>query len=142
MIKPTTAWITLDNTITMDGETETIGIEVEGTFSYSDAPDAYALTYVETDEDGSSTSVAVLLGAELVAITRKGPIRSLMRLAMDKRETFQVETPMGTITADTELCSCVRKKEGDRYRFDLRYRLYFGPGEPAEHRMTITVKPS
>ncbi|MBQ3133080.1 MAG: DUF1934 domain-containing protein [Clostridia bacterium] len=141
MKNTTSVWITLNNHITMDGQSDTVGIEVAGTCVYKDGADVYLPSYKEQDTDGTVTDVSVLLGADHGAVSRKGPVNSFMKLTAGKRETCTFETPMGNLLADVELLSCSREQQRDGFRWELHYHMYFGPGEPADHHMIITAKP-
>ena len=140
MTEPKNAWITLDNHIAMDGQEDTVGIETLGAIAEESATGSYLLQYFEADENGADTAVGILAGEDRVVVSRKGPVSSLMRLTLGKRESCTFEMPEGSMTVDVELLDYTQSHDGETHRWKLHYHMYFGPGQPADHHMVITAK--
>lgn len=132
-------WITLHNRITMDGMTDSVGVEAEGTLSLYGPLNV--LRYDETDVDGSVTKVEISAISNRVSVAREGPVSSMMILELNKRNTCTFRMAEGMLTMDVELLDYTRQLTDDSYRWELHYLMHYGPSDPAEHRMTITAKP-
>lgn len=132
-------WITLDNRITMDGLTDSVGVEAEGMLEPLGALNV--LRYKEQDVDGSVTDVLIRAFPNVFSVMRDGPVSSAMLLEPDKRNTCTFRMPEGMMTMDVELLDYTHSLQNGIYRWELHYLMYYGPSDPAEHRMVITARP-
>lgn len=132
-------WITLDNRITMDGTTDSVGVETEGTLE--PLGPLNVLQYKEQDVDGSVTDVVIRAYPTVLSVLRNGPVSSTMLLEPDKRNTCSFRMAEGILTMDVELLDYTHSLQNGIYRWELHYLMYYGPTDPAEHRMVITARP-
>lgn len=140
MAKKMDALVHICNQQTMDGESETIEMDVLGMLS--EAEDGWVLTYTEYDEDAHRCDTTVrVTGSDTVSVTRSGSIGSEMLFEAGKRGSFVYATPYGTLTmglytksVENALCA-----DGGRLRFC--YTTDFQSQAPIENRMTLTVSP-
>ena len=133
-------WITLDNHIVFDGETDNVGVEAQGELTR--VADSVVLHYEEIGSDGDRTDVQITVSEERVSIRRMGPVSSLMILQTGIRHSCLFRTPAGILNMDALLLECDREDDGGGHlRFGWHYSLYVGPDAPADHHMTVTVRP-
>lgn len=133
-------WITLNNHIVLDGVADEVGVEVQGELTR--VADSVVLHYEETGSEGDLTDVQVTVSADRVSIRRMGPISSLMILQTGIRHSCLFRTPAGILNMDALLLECEQQDDGGGHlRYDWHYSLYVGPDTPADHHMTVTVRP-
>ena len=132
-------WITLNNCITMDGQTDSVGVEVEG--ELEQLSPLNVLRYKEQDVDGSVTDVVNRAFPNVMSVLRNGPVSSAMLLEPGTRNPCSFRMPEGMLTLDVELLEYTHSLQGGIYRWELHYLMYYGPTDPAEHRMVITARP-
>ena len=132
-------WITLNNHLVFDGETDEVGVEVQGELAR--VADSVVLRYDEVGEGGDVTAVQITIADDRVSIKRMGHVSSLMILQRDVRHSCLFRTPAGILNMDALLLESDAQQDGDTFAWKWHYSLYVGPDEPADHHMTVTVRP-
>ncbi|MBQ1211019.1 MAG: DUF1934 domain-containing protein [Clostridia bacterium] len=132
-------WITLNNHIVFDGETDEVGVELQGELTR--VADSVVLKYDEVGEGGEVTHVQITVSDDRVSIKRIGTVSSMMILQNGIRHSCLFRTPAGILNMDALLLEADKQEDGDTVIWNWHYSLYVGPGEPADHHMTVTVRP-
>lgn len=140
MAKKTDVFVHICNQQTMDGQSETIEMDVVGELSQTE--DGFLLTYTEYDEETNRCDTTVrVTGQNTVSVTRRGNFCSEMLFEAGKRGSFAYGTPYGTLTMGlyTKSVDNALRADGGRLRFC--YSTDFQSQAPIDNRMTLTVSP-
>ncbi len=140
MAKKTDVLIHICNQQTMDGQSETIEMDVVGALSQTE--DGFLLTYTEYDEDANRCDTAVrVTGEDTVSVTRHGNFSSEMLFEAGRRGSFVYGTPYGTLTMGLYTKSVENALHADGGRLRFSYSTDFQSQAPIDNRMTLTVSP-
>lgn len=134
------ALIHICNQQTMDGQSETIEMDVIGTLSQTE--DGFLLTYTEYDEETNRCDTTVrVTGNDTVSVTRSGVFGSEMLFETGKRGSFAYGTPYGMLTMGLYTKSVENALRADGGRLRFCYSTDFQSQAPIDNRMTLTVSP-
>lgn len=140
MAKKMDAFIHICNQQTIDGQSETIEMDVVGEMSQTE--DGFLLTYTEYDEETNRCDTAVrVMGQDTVSVTRGGNFGSEMLFEAGKRGSFVYGTPYGTFTMGLYTKSVENALRADGGRLRFCYSTDFQSQAPIDNRMTLTVSP-
>lgn len=140
MAKKMDAFIHICNQQTMDGQSETIEMDVVGELSQTE--DGFLLTYTEYDEETNRCDTTVrVTGQDTVSVTRSGNFGSEMFFEAGKRGSFVYGTPYGTLTMGLYTKSVENALRADGGRLRFCYSTDFQSQAPIDNRMTLTVSP-
>ena len=140
MAKKMDACIHICNQQTMDGQSETIEMDVLGALTQTQ--DGFLLTYTEYDEEANCCDTTVrVTGSDTVSVARSGIFSSEMLFQAGKRGSFAYGTPYGTLTMGLYTKSVENALRADGGRLRFCYSTDFQSQAPIDNRMTLTVSP-
>ncbi len=120
-----------------DGQSDTVTLDANGTFSQQ-GDDLY-LRYTERDEDGAATDVTVTAAADEVTVRRQGAFSSLLRMRPRTRCRSEYGTPYGTFEVTTLTHTVRRRADEHGGELFLAYTLTLG-GQTMENTLHITIE--
>mgnify|MGYP000794185793 CR=1 FL=1 len=127
--------IVLEGTQTMDGESETTALDVQGVLEGT--ADGFLLRYRE--ESGDETMLRAEAG--WVSVERKGAFGSRLLLEEGRRHDGEIDTGCGVLAVGVSARAVRTACDAEGATLELCYTLELGPGVTTEHVLRAEARP-
>ncbi len=133
-------WITLDATVTADGEHETLSLQTAGRLDFT--ADGFCLRYDEAIEESlPPLETTMWVRGTVLTLERHGAYTSALMLEPGARHLCEYATPYGAFTlgVHTHALTHTLTEQGGEIR--LLYTMDMPTGDATRHEMHIVVRP-